>query len=88
MTHVIIRSTAKKDFAVLWPVTIEEGWEYAYTTSGEEAPYASKIAVFDLKRVAEISKLDEKGEVFVVVVGTTGEEKKSKVKTKHFGRLR
>ena len=43
-------------------------------------------AFFDLEQVAEIAKLDKKGEFFVVVVGTkyNGE---FKIKTKHFERL-
>jgi hypothetical protein len=84
--NVIICSTAKKDYEVLWPVTIEDGWEYAYTTSGEEVPYASKSAVFDLKQVAEISKLDKKGEFFVVVVGTRYNSR-LKITTRNFKKL-
>ena len=37
--------------------------------------------------VLQISAMDKKGEFFVRVIGTTGEEKDFKVKTKHFKRL-
>lgn len=37
--------------------------------------------------VKRIASLDKKGEFFIVVIGGTGEEKKFKVKTKHFNRL-
>jgi hypothetical protein len=45
------------------------------------------VAYFDMDEVIRISSLDKKGEFFIVVIGTTGEEKKFKVKTKHFERL-
>lgn len=85
--HVIIRSTAKKDFAILQPVIIEEDVEYAYNAFGAGIAFASKMAVFELQQVVDICKLDNRREFFVVVIGTTGEEKKFKVKTKHFERL-
>jgi hypothetical protein len=84
--NVVIRSTAKEDLEVLRPLAIDQGWEYGYTRSGEDVPYESKSAVFDLKRVAEISKLDEKGEFFVVVVGTKY-NREFKIKTRHFEKL-
>jgi hypothetical protein len=83
--HVIIRSTAKEDFEVLQPLTVDE--DVIYISTGG-VPYRRKTAVFDIDAAAEIGKLDRKGEFFVVVIGTTGEEKNFKVKTKHFERLR
>ena len=49
--------------------------------------FTSQIAAFDLDEVKKIAALDKKGEFFIVIIGTTGEEKKFKVKTKHFKRL-
>jgi hypothetical protein len=84
--NVIVRSTAKKNFEILRPIGVEEGVEYAYTRAGKEVAYTSKSAVFDLQRVAEIAKLDENGEFFVVVIGTKYNGS-FKIKTKHFEKL-
>lgn len=84
--NVIIRSTAKKGFEVLRPISIEDDWEILHTQKYEEVAYASKRAVFDLERVAEITSLDEKGEFFIVVVGTKY-NREFKIKTKFFERL-
>jgi hypothetical protein len=45
------------------------------------------LTTFDLEAVQRIAALDNKGEFFIVVIGDTGEEKKFKVKTKHFDEL-
>ncbi len=42
---------------------------------------------FDPDELILVSTPDKKGELFIVVIGTTGEEKKFKIKTKHFERL-
>jgi hypothetical protein len=84
--HVIIRSTAGEDFEVLQPAEIEDG--VSYSRAGDIVPYAKKTAVFDLQGVANIAKLDKKGEFIVVVIGTTDEEKMFKIKTKHLEKLR
>jgi len=85
--HVIIRSTKKKGFEVLQPLETQEDIEFAQNTFGAEVAYSSLAAYFNMDEVARISNLDKKGEFFIVVIGTTGEEKKFKVKTKHFKRL-
>ncbi|MCP4897032.1 MAG: hypothetical protein GY906_08660, partial [bacterium] len=54
---------------------------------GGEASLTSQLALFDLGEVERVAALDKKGEFFIVVIGTTGEEKKFKVKKKHFERL-
>ncbi len=85
--HIIVRSTKKKGFEVLQPLEIQEDMEYAQNAFGAEVGFTSMVGYFDLDDVKRISKLDKKGEFFIVVIGTTGEEKKFKVKTKHFERL-
>ena len=85
--HVIIRTTDKEDFKVLQPTELFEAEEYAQNAFGAEVAFASKEVYFNLDEVSRISSLNKKGEFFVVVIGVTGEEKKFKVKTKHFSRL-
>ena len=85
--HVIVRSTSKKNFQVLQPTTIDAGSEFAWSAMGAEVELSSAVAYFPMDGVAQISSLDKKGEFFIVVIGDTGEEKKFKVKTKHFKRL-
>lgn len=85
--HIIVRSTKKKGFEVLQPLETEEDLEYAQNAFGAEVAYSSMVAYFEMEDVIRISNLDKKSEFFIVVVGTTGEEKKFKVKTKHFKRL-
>jgi hypothetical protein len=70
--HVIVCSTQKKNFEVLQPIDIDADAVYSRNAFGA---------------VKRIASLDKKGEFFVVVIGNTGEEKKFKVKTKHFDRL-
>lgn len=85
--HVIVRSTHKKKFKVLQPTNIEAGSESIWNALGAEVEMSSAVAYFAIDDVVEISRLDKKGEFFIVVIGDTGEEKKFKVKTKHFKRL-
>ena len=85
--HVIVRSTKKKKFTVLQPLYLDPDSEYAQNAFGAEVVFTSQIAAFDLDEVKKIAALDKKGEFFIVIIGTTGEEKKFKVKTKHFKRL-
>jgi hypothetical protein len=85
--HIIIRSTRDRDFEVAQPLETQEDVAYARNAFGAEVGYASLVGYFDLEEVRRISALDKKGEFFVVVIGTTGEEKKFKVKTKHFDEL-
>ncbi len=82
--HIIIRSTPKKNFEVLQPLETVEDIEYAQNAFGAEVALPSMAGYFALEDVVRISTLDKKGEFFVVVIGTTGEEKKFKIKTKHF----
>lgn len=85
--HVIIRSTRKKRFEVLQPIDLEPDAVYAQNAFGASVSLTSQAATFDLEQVKRIAALDKKGEFFIVVIGESGEEKKFKVKTKHFGRL-
>ncbi len=85
--HIIIRSTHKKDFEVVQPLETVEDLEYAQNAFGAEVAYSSMVGYFGMEDVIRICSLDKKGEFFVVVIGTTGEEKDFKVKTKHFKRL-
>jgi len=85
--HVIVRSTRKKNFEVLQPIDIQADAVYSQNAFGAEVGFTSQVATFDLEGVKRIAALDKKGEFFIVVIGETGEEKKFKVKTKHFGRL-
>ncbi|GMR24116.1 MAG: hypothetical protein BMS9Abin37_2617 [Acidobacteriota bacterium] len=85
--HVIVRSTQKKNFEVLQPIDIDADAVYSRNAFGAEVEFTSQVATFDLEAVKRIASRDKKGEFFVVVIGNTGEEKKFKVKTKHFDRL-
>lgn len=85
--HVIVRSTRKKNFEVLQPIDIQTDAVYAQNAFGAEVGFTTQVATFDLESVKSIASLDKKGEFFIVVIGDTGEEKKFKVKTKHFKRL-
>jgi hypothetical protein len=87
MTHVTIRSTAKKDFEALEPVSVEEEPETAENIDERKNNYAVLNVLFELDEVAEISKLDQKGEVFVVFTNSLGKERKLKIKSKHFKKL-
>ena len=85
--NVIIRSTAKENFEILRPSAIEEDRVTAFARGGNEVPYKSQRAVFDLEQVAEIARLDDKREFFIVVIGTKY-NREFKIKTKHFDDLR
>ena len=85
--HVIVRSTDKKNFEVLQPVEVVQDAVYAQNAFGAQAEYSTMVALFAMEDVKRISALDKKGEFFIVVIGSTGEEKKFQVKTKHFKRL-
>jgi hypothetical protein len=87
MTHVTFRSTAKKNFEALEPVSVEEEKRSVEDIDEERTHYPTLIVLFDLEEVARISKLDEKGEVFVVLTNNFGKERKLKIKTKHFKKL-
>ncbi len=87
MTHVTIRSTAKKDFEVLEPVSVEEEMQTAENIDERKTHYPELTVIFDMEQVAEISKLDDKGEIFVVLTNSLGKERKLKIKTKHFKKL-
>ena len=85
--HVVIRSTAKHNFEVAQPVEIEGDLEYAQNSFGAEWAGASQAAMFLMEDVLRIAAADKKGEFFILIIGVSGEEKKFKVKTKHFNRL-
>jgi len=85
--HVVIRSTEKKDFSIIQPISTELGSELTQNIFGAQIEYESLIGYFAMGEVMQISALDKKGEFFVLIIGTTGEEKKFKVKTKHFKKL-
>jgi hypothetical protein len=85
--HIILRSTRDEGFEVAQPIETEEDVAYAQNAFGAEVGYASLVGYFEIEDVRRVSELDPKGEFFVVVIGTSGEEKKFKVKTKHFERL-
>ena len=85
--HVIVRSTDKKNFEVLQPIHIESDAVYTQNAFGAEVGFTAQLATFDLEEVRRVAALDKKGELFIVVIGDTGEEKKFKIKTKHFDRL-
>ena len=73
---------------MLQPISVEPGSELQQNAFGAEIELSSAVAQFDINEVIRISGLDKKGEFFIVVIGDTGEEKKFKVKTKHFKHLR
>ena len=85
--HVIVRSTDKKNFEVVQPIDIASDAVYSQNAFGAEVGFTAQVATFDLEQVKRIASLDKKGAFFIVVIGDTGEEKKFKVKTKHFDRL-
>ena len=85
--HVIVRSTAKRDFRVVQPLHLEADTEYAKNAFGASLDYASMYAEFDMEEVLAASADDKNGEFFVVIIGESGEEKKFKIKKKHFSRL-
>ena len=73
--------------AVVQPIDIVSDAVYARNAFGAEVGFTAQLATFDIDEVRRVASLDKKGEFFVVVIGDTGEEKKFKVKTKHFDRL-
>lgn len=85
--HVVIRSTNKKGFEILQPTEILEDSTYTQNALGAGVEFSALVALFDLEEVKRIAALDKKGEFYILVIGETGEEKKFKVKTKHFDRL-
>lgn len=85
--HVIIRSTKKKGFSYIQPKETESGSELAQNAFGAQLELESLVGYFDMDETLQISAMDKKGEFFVRVIGTTGEEKDFKVKTKHFKKL-
>ena len=92
--HVILRTTDRKRFKtsegrfdVAQPLEIFESEQYAQNAFGAKVSFASMEAIFSIKDARRISSVDKKGEFFVVVIGVTGEEKRFKVKTKHFNRI-
>ena len=85
--HVIVRSTKKKGFAYIQPKETESGSELAQNAFGAQLEFESLVGYFDMGEVLQISAMDKKGEFFVRIIGTTGEEKDFKVKTKHFKKL-
>ena len=85
--HVIVRSTTKKGFSYIQPKETESGSELARNAFGAQVELESLVGYFDMGEVLQISALDKKGEFFVRIIGTTGEEKDFKVKTKHFKKL-
>ncbi len=85
--HVIIRSTAKKNFKVAQPTETESGSELTQNAFGAQVELGSLVGYFAMDEVMRISSLDKKDEFFVVIIGDTGEEKKFKIKTKHFKKL-
>jgi hypothetical protein len=85
--HVVIRSTAKHNFEVAQPVEIEGDLEYTQNSFGAEWAGESQVAMFLMEDVLRIAAADKKGEFFILIIGVSGEEKKFKVKTKHFKRL-
>lgn len=89
MTRVTIRSTAKKGYEVLEPISVEEDseWQSAENIDERRTHYPELMVTFDLQQVAEISNLDKKGEIFVVLTNSLGKERKLKIKTKHFEKL-
>lgn len=85
--HVIIRSTKKKDFAVIQPIDTELGSELVQNAFGMQIEFESLVGYFSMDELIQISEMDKKGEFFVRIIGTTGEEKDFKIKTKHFKKL-
>ena len=49
--------------------------------------YPARLLLFDLEQVAEISKLDKKGQVLIAFENALGKERKLKIKSKHFEKL-
>lgn len=71
-----------------WDARKYQQWiqEYQEALWAEDV-ISSMFGYFDLDELVLVTKLDEKSKFLIVVIGTTGEEKKFKVKTKHFERL-
>ena len=67
------------------PVTLR--FYAGFNWEASEVGFMAQVATFDIDEVRRVASLDKKGEFFVVVIGDTAEEKKFKVKTKHFDRL-
>ena len=82
--HIVLRTTRKSGFEVAQPLEIFESAQYAQNAFGAKVGFSSMEALFSMEDAIRISSADKKGEFFIVIVGITGEEKKFKVKTKHF----
>lgn len=85
--HVIIKSTQKGKFAYIQPKETETGSELAQNAFGAQIELESLVGYFSMDEVVQIAAMDKKGEFFVRIIGTTGEEKDFKIKTKHFKKL-
>ena len=85
--HVVLRTTHKNNFEVVQPLEIFESLQYAQNAFGAKVGFSSMEALFSMEDAMRVSSADKKGEFFIVLIGTTGEEKKFKVKTKHFGHI-
>jgi hypothetical protein len=93
--HVVVMSTdqqtvaqpIEKDYDAVTMKNLKNllGWSANYL--GWSSNYQMVVASFKLDEVLEIASLDKKSEFFIKIVGTTGEAKKFKVKSKFFKHL-
>lgn len=85
--RVTLRSTAKKEYEVIEPSQTERLAKPARVGTVFVTDIGPLLAYFPMEDVLRIAKLDRKGEFYIDIVSSTGEEKDFKVKTKHFSRL-
>ncbi len=83
--HVVIMSTDQQ--TVAQPIEKDYDAVTMKNMLGWSTDYPMVIVSFELKEVLEVASLDKKSEFFITIIGTTGEEKKFKVKSKFFKHL-
>ena len=82
--HVVILDTKKRRDSAIQPVLIGTYTETSQNAMGAVVNLVGLEVVFRLSDVNAVRCKDKKGEFRVNVIGSTGEEKSFKVKTKHF----
>ena len=96
VTAAGMRGTSSVDHVVLQDkdrkITIQPVWKEAFDTEasnalGGKASFKGLNAKFPLEALREIHGPNGDKEFFVVVIGSSGEEKRFEVKKKHFERL-
>ena len=85
--RVLIQSADKEHLEFIEPFETQKSVNSTDDASSRHTACENLVAYFQMDEVVRISNKDRKGEFFIVIIGTTGEQKKFKIKTKHFAKL-